>query len=186
MSFLSHDELTSMNFKSLGKNVKISRDARFYLPETISIGDNSRIDDFCVLAGNITIGRNVHIAIFCNVSGGEKGIIMHDFCGLAYGCHVFTQTEAYSGGGMTNPTIPDEYKSIRKEAIIMKKHALVGTASLIFPGVTLEEGSSVGAMSMVTKSTEAWTVYAGIPAKAVKKRSQEALKYEEEFLKKYG
>jgi galactoside O-acetyltransferase len=56
----------------------------------MSIGDYSRIDDFYVLSGKITIGRNVHIAVFCNLAGGEPGLTMEDFSGLAYHVNVFT------------------------------------------------------------------------------------------------
>ena len=64
----------------------------------------------------VKIGRNVHIAIFCNVAGGEKGIHLDDFSGLAYGCHVITQSDDYSGKTLTNPTVPDEFKREQKAA----------------------------------------------------------------------
>jgi acetyltransferase-like isoleucine patch superfamily enzyme len=38
------------------------------------------------------------------------------------------------------------------------------------PGVILEEGTSVGAMSLVLKSTEPWSIYVGSPAKRLKER----------------
>ena len=59
MTFLSEENLNSMGFKSLGKNVKISEKASFYNCNEIVIGDNSRIDDFCVISGNVSIGRNL-------------------------------------------------------------------------------------------------------------------------------
>ena len=110
MAWLTKDELKKMQFKSLGNNVLISDKSAIYNPEMISIGDNSRIDDFCVISGNVTIGNNVHIAVFNNVAGGEVGIILDDFSGLAYGCHVFTQSDDYNGNTLTNPTVPDEFK----------------------------------------------------------------------------
>ena len=73
MAFLSDEQLAALGFKSLGKNVRISDKASIYNPENIVIGDNSRIDDFCVISGRVEIGRNVHIAIFFNVAGGEEG-----------------------------------------------------------------------------------------------------------------
>ncbi len=182
MAFYTHDELTAMNFKHLGKNVKISNKASIYNPELISIDDNSRIDDFCVLSGNISIGKNVHIAVFCNLAGGEKGIIMEDFSGLAYSVNVFTQSDDYTGKSLTNPTVPDKYKLETKKQVVLKKHVIVGAGSLIFPGVILEEGCSVGAMSLVTRSTEPWKIYSGIPAKPIKDRRKDLLVYEKEFL----
>ncbi|HCT63569.1 MAG TPA: O-acetyltransferase [Erysipelotrichaceae bacterium] len=182
MAFYSQEELLSLNFKYIGKNVKISNKASIYNHDCISIGDNSRIDDFCVLSGNITIGKNVHIAVFCNMAGGEKGIFMEDFSGLAYSVNVFTQSDDYTGLTLTNPTIPDKYKLEKKAAVHIKKHVIVGAGSIIFPGVTLSEGCSVGAMSMVTKTTEEWKIYSGIPAKPFKDRKKDMLILEDEFL----
>ena len=174
--------MTQIGFKSLGTNVRISDKAAIYNPEQIQIGNNSRIDDFCVISGKVFIGRNVHIAVFCNVAGGEKGVTLEDFSGLAYGCHVFTQSDDYGGQTLTNPTVPDKYKREIKKAVVIGRHSIVGTNSLIFPGVILAEGTSVGGLSMVTTSTKEWTVYFGIPAKRLKTRKRDLLKLEEEYL----
>ena len=182
MAFLTEQQLLQMSFKSLGRNVRISDKASIYEPERIEIGDHSRIDDFCVVSGNVSIGRNVHIAVFCNVAGGEEGITLEDFSGLAYGCHVFSQSDDYSGRTLTNPTVPDEYKKEVKQAVVIGKHSIVGTSSLIFPGVTLAEGTAVGAMSVVNKSTDAWSVYLGNPARRVKARKQDLLELEQAYL----
>ena len=186
MAFLNEKQLGRMGFKSLGENVRISEKASIYNPEQIEIGDHSRIDDFCVISGRVTIGRNVHIAVFCNVAGGEKGVTFGDFSGLAYGCHVFTQSDDYSGRTLTNPTVPDKYKRETKREIIIGRHSIVGTNSLIFPGVVLAEGTSVGALSTVTKSTEEWSVYLGNPAKRIKARRRDLLELEREYLTDEG
>lgn len=182
MPFLTNLQLELMGFKELGRNVKISDKASIHNAELIEIGENSRIDDFCVVSGNIKIGRNVHIAVFCNVAGGEKGVVFEDFSGLAYGCHVFTQSDDYSGETLTNPTVPDAYKKEIKEPINIGRHSIVGTGSLIFPGVKLAEGTSVGAQSIVTKSTEEWSIYLGSPARRIRSRSRALLNMEKEYL----
>lgn len=182
MAFYNQVELKKLGFKSLGENVLVSDKASIYNYEQIEIGDNSRIDDFCVLSGKITIGKNVHIAVFCNLAGGEKGIVMEDFSGLAYGCQVFTQSDDYSGKTLTNPTVPDIYKSETKQEIRIGRHCIVGTNSIILPGVNMGDGSSVGAMTMVTKDTEPWTVYFGIPAKKIKRRKKDLIELEAKYL----
>jgi acetyltransferase-like isoleucine patch superfamily enzyme len=183
MAFYTQEQLESFNFKSLGRNVLISDKASIYNHTQIEIGDNSRVDDFCVLSGKITIGRNVHIAVFCNVAGGEKGVVLEDFSGLAYACQVFSQSDDYSGKSLTNPTVPDEYKFETKKEIRIGRHSIVGASSIILPGVVLAEGTSVGAMSMVTKSTEAWSIYFGVPAKKIKSRKNDLLQLEIDYLK---
>lgn len=186
MAFLSEDELREMGFAHVGKNVKISRDARIYFPASVSIGDNSRIDDFVVISGKVTIGRNVHIAVLCSISGGTEGLEIGDFAGLAYGCHVFAQSDDYSGASLTNPTVPAKYKKEKKSSVKIEKHVIVGANSTVLPGVTLSEGCSVGSMSMVTKTTEPWKVYFGIPAKPIKNRKKDLLALEQDYLASEG
>ena len=182
MAFIPEEQLANFGFIKLGKNVLISDKASIYNADRIEIGDNSRIDDFCVISGKVSIGRNVHIAVFCNVAGGTEGIVFEDFSGLASGCHVFTQSDDYTGRTLTNPTVPAKFKSVTKKAVRISRHVIVGTGSLIFPGVTLTEGTSVGALSLVNKSTQPWSVYFGIPAKRIKARSQELLNLEKQYL----
>lgn len=182
MAFLTEVQLRDMGFKHIGKNVKISDKAAIYNCDRISIGDNTRIDDFCVISGTVTLGRNVHIAIFSNVAGGEPGVTMEDFSGLAYGCQIFAQSDDYSGGTLTNPTVPADYKNEAKSSIHIGRHVIIGTSSLVLPGVTLAEGCSVGAMSMVTKSTDPWGIYFGIPAKRIKNRKKDLLELEAAYL----
>lgn len=186
MSFLSDTELMRFGFKHLGRNVRVSDKASIYNFNQIEIGDYSRIDDFCVLSGKIKIGRNVHIAVFCNIAGGEPGIVFEDFSGLAYGCHVFAQSDDYSGRTMTNPTIPEEYKQETKKPVVVGRHVIVGACSVVMPGVTIAEGGSIGAMSLVTKSTQEWAMYFGIPAKKLKNRKRDLLELELKYRETSG
>lgn len=183
MAYYAQHELESMGFKTLGKNVRISTKASIYNCDQIEIGDNSRIDDFCVISGKVKIARFVHIAPFCLVAGGEKGIEFCDFSGLAYAVQVFTQSDDYSGKTMTNPNIPAKYKNESKKAVFIGKHVIIGASSVVLPGVNVAEGTSIGAKSLVRKSTEEWTIYNGNPAQKFKKRSKDLLVLEKEFLK---
>ena len=183
MAFLTEKEVKKIGFNYIGNNVLISDKASIYEPEKIKLGDYARIDDFCVLSGKINIGRNVHLAVFCNIAGGEEGVFIGDFSGLAYACHVFSQSDDYSGETLTNPTIPDKYKNECKAKVVIKKHCIVGANSVIFPGVTLAVGTAVGAVSVVTKPTQEWSVYFGNPAKRIKSRSRHLLSLEQEYLK---
>lgn len=182
MSYYSESELLVFGFKSIGRNVKISSRASIYNPETIEIGDFSRIDDFCVVSGRIKIGRNVHIAPFCLLAGGEKGIELSDFSGMAYHSQIFTQSDDYSGLTMTNPTVPKKYKREKKLPVYIGRHVIIGAGSIIFPGVILADGCSIGAMSLVNHSTDPWGVYVGNPAKRVAERRKNLLVLTNEFL----
>lgn len=180
--YLDESEVREMGFKNLGKNVKISRTSCFYDPIYISIGDNSIIDDFCIISGNIEIGRNVHIAHSCQVIGGREGVKFHDFSGLAFGVLIFSQSDDYTGQALTNPTVPMQYRKISRAPVELGKHAIIGARSVIFPGVLIGEGSAIGAMSLVRKSTDSWSIYLGNPAKKIKIRKKELLYAEEIYL----
>lgn len=182
-SFYSQDELNQIGFRSVGKNVLLSKKTSIYGAENISIGDNVRIDDFCILSGKIDVAKYVHIASFCALYGGKSGIILNDFTGISSRCSIYADSDDYSGFAMTNPTIPDKYRNVTGGIVIMEKHALVGTGCTILPGVVIGEGTSVGSMSLISKSLEPWGIYVGIPCKWVKKRSQRLLTLEQEFLK---
>jgi galactoside O-acetyltransferase len=181
MAFLNEVELSKMQFASIGSNVLISSRASIYNANQITIGDNSRIDDFCLLSGKIKIGRNVHFAAYSNIAGGEEGVSFGDFSGLAYGCQVFSQSDDYSGETLTNPTVPTIFKSVTKASVRISNHVIIGTNSIVFPGVTIAEGCSIAAMSLVNKNTEEWGIYAGIPARRIKDRSKNLLEIERRY-----
>jgi len=182
MAYYSQEELKKIGFKLIGKNVKISDKASIYNCDQIEIGDNSRIDDFCIVSGKIKIGRNVHITPNCLVAGGEKGIVFEDFTTIAYQVKVFTQSDDYSGEAMTNSTVPVQYKNEYKNSITIGKHSIVGAGSTVMPGANLSEGTSVGAMSLVLKSTQPWSIYAGIPARKIKDRRKDLLELQKQYM----
>jgi acetyltransferase-like isoleucine patch superfamily enzyme len=106
---------------------------------------------------------------------------MDDFSGLAYYVQVFSQSDDYSGKTLTNPTIPKKYKNEYKAAVHLGRHVIVGAGSIIFPGVAIAEGCSIGALTLLNKSTKPWGVYVGNPARRLRERSQDLLKLEQEY-----
>ena len=184
MSYLEASDLKAFGFKSLGKNVLISSKASIYNPSKISIGDHTRIDDFCILSageGGIQIGKYVHIACYCCLIGNSP-IILHNFSGLSSRVTVYSSNEDYSGETLTNPTIPEKFRKVISKPVVLDKHVIVGSGSTILPGVNLSEGVAVGAMSLVNKNCEPFYIYFGIPAKKLKKRKRDLLRLEKELL----
>jgi acetyltransferase-like isoleucine patch superfamily enzyme len=119
----------------------------------------------------------------CLIAGGKPGIQLHDFCTLAYGVKIFSQSDDYSGESMVNSLVDSRYKSEVFSSVVLKKHVIIGTNSVVLPGVTVAEGCSVGAMSLLNKSTEPWGLYVGTPAFRCKERKQDLLILEQQFLK---
>lgn len=178
-SFYSEEELKEIGLAKYGKNVLISRNAVLYNPELLEIGDNVRIDDFTTISGKVVLGDYIHIAQFCGLYGGTEGIFMEDFSGLSSRVVIYATSNDYSGEYLTNPTVPAKYKSGDKNATVrLGKHVIVGTTSVVLPGVTIGEGCSLGAMSMCSKSLEPWGVYVGSPVKRIKERSKKLLELE--------
>ncbi len=181
-SYMTQEELENSNLNILGKNVFISRKVSIYNAKEINIGNNVRIDDFCILSGKITINNYVHIAAYTALFGGTQGIVIEDFANISSRVCVYAVSDDFSGETMTNPMIPDKYKNLINLPVLIQKHSLIGTGSTILPGVTIREGCSFGAMSLITKTTEPWGIYAGIPVKRIKERKKNLLKLEKEFL----
>ena len=69
-----------------------------------------------------------------------------------------------------NPQVPLEYRDPSITTVTFKAFSCIGVNTCVMPGITLAEGSVVGSNSLLTKNTEPWTVYAGSPAKPIKKR----------------
>ena len=174
-SFLTDEELSQLGLKYYGVGVKISRYAQIYSPEKISIGDNVRIDDFCILSGSIKLGSYIHIAASCLLFGGNDGIVMGDYSGISSRSAVYAESDDYSGNFFTNPTLPKEYRHILGGGVFIKKHAIIGTGCSIMPGVIIGEGCAIGSMSLVNKSQEDWSICVGIPCRKIKERSKNLL-----------
>jgi len=170
--YYTEEDLKSFGFRSIGKNVMIAKNCTIVNLECISIGSHVRIDSHVsILAGaaGITIGNYVHIASSCYL-GGRSGIEMQDFSGISQGVKIYSQTDDYNSGMYTNPTVPKEYIKIKSGIVKLEKHVIVGSGSVILPGCTLAEGTSVGALSLIRKPTEKWKVYFGNPARIIGER----------------
>lgn len=185
-SFYSEEELKEIGFKSFGRNVLISRYTRFYGASKMTLGNNVRIDDFCVLSGAVEIGSNVHIAVYCSIFAGNTGVRLNDFTGISSRSIIYAESDDYSGEHLTNPTVDSEFLGIISGKVELERHVLIGSGSMILPGVTIGEGTAVGSMSLVNRSLDAWGIYAGIPCRYMKARSRKLLELEQEYLKKHG
>ena len=180
-SFFTQEELENFGCSTIGNNVKLSRFARFYGKDQISIGNNVRIDDFCVLSGKITIHNNIHIAAGCFLYGGEVGIEIYDFANLSSRIAIYAKSDDYSGAYMTNPMVPEEFTNVIQDKVVVNKHVIIGTGTVILPGVIIGEGVAIGSLSLVNKSLPPWMICAGIPVKPIKERRKDLIKFEEKF-----
>lgn len=184
MAMIPRARLEQMGFAALGQDVQVSELASFYGIERIAIGDHSRIDDFCVLSagvGGISIGRHVHVAVYCSLIGSGK-ISLGEYSNLSSRVSIYSSNDDYTGSAMTNPTIPREFTRVQHADVLISRHVIIGCGSVVLPGTTLEDGAAVGALSLVKSDCAAFGIYAGQPARRVGDRSRELLDVERRFL----
>ena len=174
-SFYSKDELLTLGLKSVGENVLISKKCSIYSAEKISIGSNVRIDDFCILSGNITIGNYCRIAAYCALYGSH-GIVMEDYSGMAMKCTILSASDDYSGDYLIGPIYPDNLTNVRGGTVTFKHYSQLGACCLVFPNVTLNEGAAAGAMTLVNRDLDSWTINTGIPVSKTRPRNKGLLK----------
>jgi acetyltransferase-like isoleucine patch superfamily enzyme len=182
--WLTKEEIGSLGFAQVGKDVLLSKKASYYGCSNIEIGDYTRVDDFCVLSagkGGISIGRNVHIAVYTSLIGNGR-IQIADFSNLSSRVSIYSSNDDYSGLAMTNPTIPTKFTNVTHADVILRRHVIIGSGAIVLPGVIVGEGAAIGALSLVNKNCEAFTIYGGCPIKRIKDRSCDLLKIEQQFL----
>ncbi len=161
----------------IGIDVKIYPFAKIIHNGTnLRIGDFAQIDDFVFInAGRMChIGKFTHISSFSSIIGGGE-FVLEDFAGLSAGCRIITGSDDFSGGFLSNPTVPAKYKNVLLDKVIIKKHAIIGTNAIILPGITVGEGATVGAGCVVTKDLEPWGIYIGSSAKKIGIRDHDAI-----------
>ena len=181
MSFYTIAELESLGLKNYGKNVCISRYARIYNPGNISIGNNVRIDDFCILsAGNnpFILEDYIHISAGVYIYG-QYGFHMKSLSNISAGCKIYTQSDSFCGNYLIGPAISDKLRKVYGSALIIEKYTIIGAGSIILPGAIIGEGVALGANSLITKDCKPWSIYAGSPAKFIKERSKKLIELEQ-------
>ncbi|MCB0512352.1 MAG: acyltransferase [Bacteroidetes bacterium] len=135
-------------FMKIGKQTHIQMGLRVYAPWKIRIGNNCSVGNNCFL-------------------DGRRGIEIGNNVDLASYVQILTL-----GHDLDDET----YKTVGKKVII-KDHASIFTSANILPGIIVEEGAVVGLAAVLTKNTEPWSIYAGNPAKFIRKRKINNLTY---------
>lgn len=73
---------------------------------------------------------------------------------------------------LIGPIHSNEKTNVTGGKVVIKQYAQIGAHCLIFPNITIGEGSVVGAYSIVKKDVRPWGVYFGIPAKFKRERNK--------------
>ena len=136
----------------LGKGVKI------FNPEQVNIfgctiGDASFVGPFVEITRNTIIGKNCIIeshSFLCD------SVVLEDNVFISHGVMF------------TNDLYPRVGVHVRYLKTIVKEGVSIGTNSTIIAGITIGKYSVIGAGSVVTKNIDAFSIYAGNPAKKIR------------------
>lgn len=114
-----------------------------------------------VNAANVRIGRNVAI---------NHDVFLLGRCGIVIGDNVVlsARTMVIDGGLQTDGSNAAGSDHVDRPVEI-GDGAWIGAGAIILPGVTIGSGAVIGAGSVVTKSIPAGEVWAGNPARPVRK-----------------
>jgi len=163
-NFLSINKLKKLKLKIRGKNLKISSNITIVGESNIQLGNNVRIDDYTIISakeGFLKIGSNVHIGGQCYLGCGG-GIEIKDNVNIAQGVKIYSKINDYIK--------PSKDNKIIKGLVKIGKNVILGSNTVIIGKTQIKDGATVGALSLVKNNLNSWSVYAGVPAKFIKKR----------------
>ena len=158
--------------KSYGEDVRISKQSHISRPELVEVGSHIAIDMWTYISTKLILGDYIHIAPSVSIiGGGIDTLTMEDFTNIGSGSRIVCASDDFTQG-LISPVVPIEYRTVINKPVVFKKFATLGVNCTVLPGVTLAEGTIVGANSVVTRDTEPWMIYAGSPAKPIKPRDR--------------
>ena len=163
--------------RQCGQDVFISANVEIRRPHLVQIGSHVAIDSGLYLTTAAVIGDYTHLSPYLTVIGGEQStLLVEDFVTIAAGSRFICGSDHFMGHGFTSVTAPAKYRDeVDYGTIRCARFAGIGTNVVIMPNVTIGEGSVIGACSLVTKDTEPWTIYVGVPARPIKTRPRERI-----------
>ncbi len=145
----------------LGRNVKIYNFVNLYGCE---IGDETQIGAFVEVQKNAKIGKRCKVQSHSFIC---EGVTIEDEVMIAHGVMFINDKDPWAVNADGSLQTEKDWTVI---PTVIKKRASIGSNATIMCGVTIGEGSLVGAGAVVTNDVPPFTVVAGNPAKILKKR----------------
>jgi galactoside O-acetyltransferase len=175
---LSPGELQALGFASLGHDVRIDRRAALFGTGSIHIGSHVRIDCFAVITAGpavVRLGSYTHVAAHTYLSGAQGGIRLGYGAGIAPFAALYSAVEDYTGGHLTNPSVPVDLRRPDVGLIDVAPHAAIGSSSVVLAGIEIGFGSSIGALSLVSRRVRPFEVVHGNPIRRTGRRERAKL-----------
>ena len=153
--------------KRCGDGLTVASQVEFKHLETFEIGAGvflgsgayfqGRFDGSCVIGDGVWIGPQSYF--------DARQLTIEDYVGWGPGAKVL---------GSQHTAVPVGVPILQTDLVIrpvrIKKWADIGTGAIILPGVTVGEGSIVGAGAVVTEDVPDYAIVAGVPARFLRWR----------------
>jgi acetyltransferase-like isoleucine patch superfamily enzyme len=140
--------------------------------QSIQIGENTNIWQFCVILKGAQIGLNCNICAHCFI---ENDVIIGNNVTIKCGVYLWDGIEiednVFIGPNVTftndkyprSKQYPEEFLKIK-----INKRVSIGAGAIILGGITIGEAAMIGAGSLVTKDIPAGQLWMGSPAKYIR------------------
>ena len=178
------EEFDYTKLKKHGKDVFISGKAEIRRPHLVSVGNRIAIDSGFYCTTKMNLGDYIHISPYVTCIGGENGLFeAKGFNNIMAGARIICVSDAFDESGLFGALIPEKYQGKRfSDPVILEAFSNIGTNAVVLPGTHLNEGSLLTVGSVLHGETEAWTVYSGNPAIAIRKVNKEkAIRFAKEM-----
>jgi acetyltransferase-like isoleucine patch superfamily enzyme len=153
--------------RRVGNGLRVEPSVGFKHLETFELGDNvfigaqtyiqGRFDGRCVIGSHVWIGPQSYF--------DARDLVLGDYVGWGPGAKVL---------GSEHTGVPHDLPVIQTDLIIRPVRvgacADIGTNAVLLPGVTVGNGSIVGAGAIVTHDVADFAIVAGVPARFVRWR----------------
>lgn len=149
-------------------------------PEKTRIAPTARVDRWCKIEGEVTIGEHCHVSSFSHIGAGGGEVVFGDHSGCS--SHVVICSGVpdirYLHVSAADPL--EEQHPLRMKTVI-GRFAVVFAGAVVYPGVTIGDGALIGAGSVVTKDVPPWEVWGGVPAHKLRDRPMSELQGYKEY-----
>jgi len=175
-------------FERMGSGSFIEKDVRWQVPRRIRLGRRVMIGEGCFLdahslTGRITLGDDVWLSRGCYVIAYRNAEV--SICDRAYVGH---RCLFYGHGGIrvgrdvllandvqlicgnhtfTRRDLPIRAQPTEERPIVIEDDVWLGASTIVLGGVTIGQGSVVGAGAVVTHSLPPYSIARGVPAQVV-------------------
>jgi|GEM_PF-541928 len=155
-----HSSIELIGRKSPFYWIELDRNCDFQRDLTIWIAEFEEAKPKLIIKEGVYIGRNTFISVYYPVTIGKE-VLIGAYSYLVSANHNYSKRE-----------LPIWTQGFVGSPIVIEDRVWLGAHVIVLPGVRIGEGAIIGAGSVVIKNVPAYEVWAGVPAKFIKKRPE--------------